>query len=477
MRAGLAAALLLLAGAARAAPTFKPELGTIRVTSATIQAVNKAGTFPQEVYYIRGSSLVYSATTSDGVTLTEDAGVRLSSLTVPSIDIAISSITGLSILPLSGGGYRMLYSVIGTTNAYRIYSATSADGLAWANDTGTAIAVAGSSVAFPSLVKLQSGDWRAYYIEGSTTIFTALSTNEGRNWGAGSAAFTPTVAAGQVSATKLTNNDVRLYYSAPLTGGTSDVLVLSAVSSDANGTSFTAEQGIRISTSPGALSFPFVTTTTDTFRLRMYYDYTPPGVSTGDAYSATADAPAPSAITPSRVINSAATAQSTVTGDIFSPGLTALLRMSGQADIAGTALTRSNDQTFTATFNMQNAQPGQWDLVVTNANGQTTTLAQALLVDFPGGSVNTTDNLIRPRNGQRAAINITTYQAGQVTAKLYTLEGRPVATLFDGQQAAGTLTLHWGGTTGSGSSVASGVYLLHVKGPKLDDLSKIVVIK
>lgn len=476
MRAALAAGLLLLASLATAAPTFMPELGTIRVTSATIQAA--VGAFPtQRVYYIRGSSLVYSATTADGVTMTEEAGVRLSSLTVPAIDIKISSITGLSILPLTGGGFRMLYSVIGTTNAYRIYSATSSDGLAWANDTGTAIAVNGSSAAFPSLVKLASGDWRAYYVQGSSQIFSALSTNQGRNWAAGAVAFTASVQPGQVSATKLTNNDVRLYYSAPLAGGTSNVLVLSAISPDSNGSSFSAETGIRLSTSPGALSYPFVTATTDTFRFRMYYDYAPPNVSTGDAYSATADAPAPSAISPSRVINSLATGQSTVTGDIFSPGVTALLRMSGQADIPGVGLTRSDDQTFAATFNTQGAPTGFWALVVTNANGLTTTLPQALFVDFPGGSVATTDNLIRPRNGQKASITVTTYNAGQVTAKLYTLDGRPVLTLFDGQAPAGKLTLLWGGTTGSGGTVASGVYVLHVKGPKLDDISKIVVIK
>ena len=476
MRSLLAALLLLpLARAAGAAPVFTRETGTVRLTSATIQAAVNA--FPaRRYYYIRGSSLVYSASSADGVTLTEEAGVRLSSLTVPSVDIAISSITGLSVLQLSGGGYRMLYSVIGTTNAYRIYSATSADGLAWANDTGTAIAVAGSSVAYPSLVKLTSGDWRAYYVQGGQ-LYTALSTNEGRNWAAGALAFAPSVTPGQVSATKLTNNDVRLYYSAPLPSGTSDVLVLSALSSDANGTSFSADTGIRFSTSPGSLSYPFVDSTTDTFRWRLYYDYAPPNVSTGDAYSATADAPAPAKVTPSRVVNSLTGSQSTITGDVFSPGVTALLRMSGQADITGAGLTRTDDQTVTATFNTFGATTGLWDLVMTNSNGVTATLSQAVFVDFPGGAVQTTDNLIRPRNGQQARIDITTYNTGHITAKLYTLDGRPVATLMDAYAAAGTTTLRWGGTTGSGAGVASGVYILHVKGPKLDDVSKIVVIK
>lgn len=468
--ASVAALLALLAAPARAAaPTevFDAE-GVVVVTSAAIQAAT--GAFPaQRLYYIRASTEVFSATTADGLALTEDAGVRLSSLTVPSIGIAVSSITGLSILPLNAGGFRMLYSVIGTTGAFNVYSATSADGLAWANDTGTAL----YGAQFPTMVKLNSGDWRVYFTSASQ-IWSALSTNEGRNWSSTSVVVAQT--AGQVASTVLTSGKVRLYYTAPLTGNTSNTLLLSALSTDVNGSAFSLETGIRLSTSPGALSMPFVTATTESWRRRVYYDYLV-GASTGDAYSATIDAPDPQSLSPSVVYNNKSPGQSTISGEVFSTASTAFLKQAGQANIAAAGLTRVSDQTMTATFNTQGATTGLWDLVVTNSNGLSTTLTNAVLIDFPGGSVTVTDNLLRPRNGTSLRADVTTFSAGRITAKLYTMDGKLVSTLYDQDAAAGTLTLTWNAKTSAGSTVSSGVYLLRITGPKLSSTDKVVVIK
>jgi len=487
--AGLAAALALAAaaaaraGAAALQPSFDKE-NTVRVTSAAVQAGQGAfGGGNHRVYYIRASTQVFSAKTADGLALTEENGVRLSSLTVPLIDVAVSSITGLSVLPLNAGGFRMAYSVVGTTGAFNIYTATSADGLAWANDTGTAIVGGTTFAGLPSLVKLQSGNWMMYFVQnavpGNTPsqhqLFAAQSTNEGRNWGAPFNVVAQT--AGEVSATLLTSNKVRLYWTAPVVGGSSNTTVLSALSNDVNGTAFTVEPGVRLSTSPGTIISPFVERTTDTFRWRMYYDYSPTGVSTGDAYSAVTDAPQPGSLAPSSVLTNRAPPTSAIAGEIFSPGLTALLRHAGQPDIPATGIVRTDDQNFTATFNTQGAATGLWDLLVTNANTVVTTLRNALLVDFPGGSVTVTDNLLRPRNGTSMRADITTFAAGHITAKLYTIDGRFLATLFDADAPSGTTTLHWSGTTASGATVASGVYLLRVKGPKLDNVNKVVVIK
>jgi putative endonuclease len=476
-----AAFFLSLASPCSAAPSFTKEPSML-LSSASIQGAS--GDYPAlRLYYIRGSSQVYSALTADGITLSDEAGVRLSSLTIPAIDIAISSITGLSVQPMTGG-FRMLYSVIGTTGAFRIYSATSADGFAWANETGTAVNIAdGATFAgYPSLVTLQSGDWRLYYIQNSIAgnqtanhrIFTALSTNEGRNWSAGVAALN--VRAGQVAATKLTNNNVRLYYTAPLTGGTSDTVVLSAISSNANGVVFADEAGVRVSTSPGTILTPFVTRSTDTFRWRLYYSYSDTAFSTGNVHAATSDAPDPQSVSPATFFNNLAPAQATVLGEIFAPGVTAVLRQTGQADITGAGITRTDDQTFTATFNTQSSNPGFWDLVVTS-NGLSTTLANAVYVDFPAGSVSVTDNLMRPRDGTQARVDVTTYTSGRVTAKLFTLDGQFISTLYDADKPVGTATFNWNGRTATGATVASGLYLLKVIGPKLNMISKIVVIK
>lgn len=487
--AGLAAALALAPllaprpAAAAVQLSFNKD-NTVRVTSAAIQGSNGAAFPGQRLYYIRDSTEVYSATTVEGLTLVEDNGLRLSSRTVPLIDIAVTSITGVSVLPLTGGGFRMAYSVVGTTGAYNIYTATSADGLGWANDTGTAIVGNATFAGLPSLVKLQSGDWAMFYVQNivpggvapdKNQIFRSLSVNEGRNWSAGVNALAQR--AGEVSATKLTNNRVRLYYTAPVAGSSSNTTVLSALSADANAVSFSVEPGIRLSTSPGTIMSPFVERSTDSWRWRMYYAYSPIGLSTGDAFSAVTDAPQPAVVSPSSVLTNKAAGSSLVTGEVFSTGLTALLRQSGQADIPAAGLVRSDDQNFTATFNTFGAATGFWDVVVTNSNGVSTTLTNGVFVDFPGGSVTMTDNLLRPRSGLKARADITTFAAGRITAKLYTLDGRPVATLFDGDQPAGTLTLTWGATNASGATVASGVYLLRVTGPKLDNINKIVVIK
>lgn len=479
----LTAALLLgLAASASAAPTYTRE-GGVSLTSAVIQGVAGAFAGPQRVFYIRGSTEVFSATTPDGVTFTEEAGVRLSSLTVPAVDIHLSSITGLSVIPITGG-WRMFYSVIGTTGAYRIYSATSADGLGWANDTGTVVNVAGGTTfaGYPSAVQLTSGDFRLYYIQNSIAgnqaanhnIYTQLSTNQGRNWAAASVALA--AQAGEVSAHKLTDGKVRLYYTAPLTGGTSNTVVASALSTNVNGTSFSAETGVRFSTTSVVMS-PFVTATTDTFRRRMYFHYIPPNISTGDAYAATANAPDPLLLSPSTVLRSNPANTFTVTGSIFDPTATVVFRRSGNPDITGAGVTSADDQTLSATFNTQNQEAGFWDVIVTNGNGLTGTLTNGLYIDFPGGSVLLVDNLFRPRDGTRVRSDVTIYNAGHITAKLYTVDGRFISTLYDADAGVGTTSFYWNGRTDGGAVVASGVYLLRVTGPKLDQVSKIVVIK
>jgi len=136
-----------------------------------------------------------------------------------------------------------------------------------------------------------------------------------------------------------------------------------------------------------------------------------------------------------------------------------------------------NDQTLTATFNVLNVTTGFASLTVVNADGRTTTLPNALFIDYPPGSVALVNNLLRPRTGTSTAITVTTFNQGRITARLFTLDGRSVRTLFDADQAKGVLNLAWDGRDGTGAPVASGLYLLHTTGPKIDVKSKIVVIR
>lgn len=476
--AALALAAALVAPGA-AAPSFSSKEAGVRVSSAVIQAAT--GAFPAlRLYYIRGSTAVYSATTTDGITLTEDPDVRLSTSTQPALDIAISSITGLAIQPLNAGGFRMLYSVIGSTGAYRIYTATSADGLAWANSTGTAVDAGTNVVGSPAVVTLASGDWRLFAVQGTTTVFTALSTNEGRNFGSTSTILSAAV--GQIAAAKLTNNNVRLYYTAPpAVGVTTNTQVLSALSSNALATAFALETGVRLSTGSGlgSISNPFVVRSTEAWRWRMYYDFKPFSVfaSTSDVYSATADAPDVQTITPNIVLRTTPAPGFTITGEIFDPAPTASLSQGGQPNIAGAGVARIDDQTINVTFDTQNKNLGLWDLTVTNPTAQYGVLISALLVDFAGGDVRLTDNLLRPRDGTRTRFDVTTNNDGNVSIKVFTLDGRLVTTLFDGFASAGTTTAFWDGRASDGRFAASGVYVVRVKGPKVDAYNKVVLIK
>jgi hypothetical protein len=478
LRAALiAAALLLPALRAGAAPSFDKEAAVV-FSSAAPQAF--AGTYPSlRLYFIRLSSgtEVGSALSADGISWAEDApGGRLSTATLPSV--SASSITGCAVLPIAGG-FRMLYSIVSTTGAYRIHSATSADGLAWANDAGVRIDNGASFLTSPKLVPLTDGSWRLYYVGApGRRVFTSRSTDSGLTWSAPAVAMsTP---AFEVGAGVLTNGLVRLYYTESLPGVSSGAVILSALSTDASGTSFDLDAGVRVSTAiaSGSVGFPVPvrSTSTDSFRWRLYYDFADPGViSTANIHSALTGAPAPSALAPSAVVNDS-TRTIVIAGDVFSPAPSVRLSL-GASTLLPSSLVRTDDQTLRATFDFNNAPAGRWDVAVTNADARTATLSQALFVDFPGGSTRLVNNLLRPRTGTSTAIDITTFNDGVITARLYSLDGRKIRTLFDGFRTKGVLALSWDGRDSGGAPVASGVYVLRVLGPKVDAKDKIVVIR
>jgi hypothetical protein len=495
--------LLALSAPARAAATFVQE-GGIRLSSAVLSgAVNFTpgpGTnSPLSIagnthfYYIRGSTAVYSGTTANGgQSFEDDPGIRLSTMTQPVL--AISSITGLSVLPLSVGGFRMFYSAISTNSlgasVYSICSATSADGLNWANDLGSRISGGAGFLGSPSLINLGNNQWRLYYTANTDggadaanrRLYTALFNSTVLTFISSGPipAFNSQV--GEVAAIQRTDNTVRLYYTAPLTGSTTNSTIISALSFDTNGTAFAAEAGIRVATdsTSGYLSSPYVLRSTETWRWKLYYNYTPfaAGVSTADVFSASAFAPDPISLSPSPVLNTGPVLI-TISGDNFQGAIPppTLQLSQGASSLPGTGLTYINDQTLSATFDFTGQSVGLWNLTVTNANLAVTTLANALSVTFPSGSVALTDNLIRPRNGTQTKIVVETYSAGPLTARIYTTTGGLVDTLFDSYAPAGITTLSWGGTTSAGHTVASGVYLLRIMGQKVDDSEKIVVIK
>ncbi|MDX6768600.1 MAG: FlgD immunoglobulin-like domain containing protein [Elusimicrobiota bacterium] len=489
MRAPLLALLLALAAPAAAVPTFSPD-GFVSLTTATPLAFDSVGTYPMRLYFMRHASSdtdILSATSPDGQTWTVEAGSRLSTRTVPSV--SASSITGLGVLPLTGGGFRAVYSIISTTGSWRVHTATSADGFSWANDTGTAFEYSGGAdyVAAPALVKLDSGDWRVFFVRdqnggndpGDRRVYSALSTNQGRNWGAASLVIS--TVAHQVGAAKRADGRVRVFYSQPLGSASSTTVVSSSLSDDATAAAFTAESGYRASTgsASGSVSFPVPARSTDSFRWRLYYGYSDPvQPSSGSIYSVLNGPPDFISLSPDSVYTSAGAAGFTLRGEVFSAGPPQVVaRKSGETDVAATAENRTDDQTMTFTLDMQGRTIGYWDLVITNADGNATTANARLLVDFAPGSVTLTNNLLRPRNGTVMNADVTTFNAGRVVLRVYTPDGRLVRTLHDADRPAGSFTATWDAKDAQGATVASGLYILRTTGPRLDGRSKILVIK
>lgn len=470
-------------------PVFSQE-GFVSLTTATPLAFNSVQTYPMRMYFMRHSSSstdVLSATSPDGAAWTEEAGTRLSTRTVP--EVFASSITGFALLPLDGGGFRAAYSIISTTGSWRIHTATSADGFAWANDTGTAFEYSGGAdyVGAPALIELDSSDWRIYFVRdfnggnnpADLRVFTALSTNQGRNWGAASLAFS--TAAHQVGASKRTDGRVRLFYSLRGASLSSTTAVGSTLSDDADGNSFDEEAGYRASTgaTAGSLFFPVPVRSTDSFRWRLYYGFSEPvQPSSGSIRSSLVGPPDFASISPGSVYTSIGATGFTVRGEIFSAGPPqVVMSKSGEASVAATAENRVDDQTLTFTLDMQGTAIGYWNVTITNADGNSATFNSRLLVDFAPGSVTVTNNLLRPRLGTTMNADVTTFNQGRVTLKLYTADGRAVRTLFDGDRPAGSFTVTWDGKDAGGATVASGLYVLRAHGPRLDARSKVLVIK
>ena len=500
-RAAAALALLWsLAAPARAIPVFNKENG-ISLSSATPQAFTGENTVAGgaytnlRMYYLPAISsgaphassgtAILSATSVDGVTWVQEAGIRVDTNTVPSV--SASSITGAAIQPLTGGGFRMLYSIVSTTGSFRIHSATSADGLAWANETAEVVNGSNTYVGVPRLVVLTSGDWRLYYTRdfdggdhlADRRIYTALSTDQGATWGASSIVVSTTAYESGVA--KLTSGKIRLFYTQPPSAGSSATVILSSLSDDVSGAAFTAETGVRLSTPvvTGAMSFPVPVRSTDSFRWRLYYSYYEAHNSTGDIHSALTGAPDPTTVTPATVYRSAGAIPLAISGEVFSAagGLFGASITKGAVTIAGTGVGRTDDQNMSVTFATQGQELGLWDLTVTNADGVPTTKANALLIDYAPGTVSLTDNLLRPRNGGSTLIDIETFNSGRISVRVYDSEGRPIRTLFDDEHAAGSFGFTWDGKTASGATVPSGLYFVAVNGPKIAVKSKIVVIR
>lgn len=79
--------------------------------------------------------------------------------------------------------------------------------------------------------------------------------------------------------------------------------------------------------------------------------------------------------------------------------------------------------------------------------------------------------------GGAAILKYEVLSSGNLSVKVYTQAGSLVKTVYDGSVPAGKGTLEWDGTNSSGGKAASGIYFVKTKGPGVDKVVKIAVIR
>ena len=248
--AGVATAMLW-SSFASASPNFTPEAG-VQISSGAPYTIVAAST-SFRLYFTRDTFQILSATSTNGSTWSQESGVRIGTGTVPVLSTGVFTFTGAAVLPLTGGGYRMVYSIAGSTSDWRIVSATSSDGLGWANEPTPIFTSMIGFVGGPQLVKRQNGDWQVYFLRDSNggndlldrQVFTSVSSNEGVSWSTPALALSDFASA--ISAIVRSDNRPRLFLTQPLAQQSTSTVVVSALASDSLGTSFNLESGTRLS--------------------------------------------------------------------------------------------------------------------------------------------------------------------------------------------------------------------------------------
>jgi subtilisin family serine protease len=74
-------------------------------------------------------------------------------------------------------------------------------------------------------------------------------------------------------------------------------------------------------------------------------------------------------------------------------------------------------------------------------------------------------------------INYSLPRPGKVTITVFNLLGQRIATLLEGEQAAGNHSVQWDGTTQGGVPVASGVYFYRLKSDSFSEIKKMILLK
>lgn len=473
---------LALAAPARAVISFTEE-GGVRLSSAVPFAVVPSA-LGWRLYISSNGFDVLSATSTNQLAWSLEAGVRLSTT-----QVAASSITSASLYFSTNAAdpLRMYFTALGTDGRFSVRSATSADGLAWSVEPSTRLAVnagasfLGSVQALPVSASRMSLFFIADENGGNDAadyrILHASSSDGGLTFSTTTSAL-PGTQAYSLSITTLTDGRLRAYYGATLTGQTTVSQMLSAVGGSATDLTLEAESGVRVATTSAAaeLLSPVVFRSTEAHKWRMLYALRAGGSTAPFVTSALANTPKLLKMTPTEIINTGTATDFSLTGEILGAGAAVSFTQAG-ATITATGVTAPSDLSLSGALNPLGKGIGAWTAIARDATGESGFLANAFVMAIQAGKVTITDNLFRPLQGGSAAIALETFAAGHVTLRLYTSDGALVATLADQDFPAGTSAFTWNGRGSGGAVVASGLYLLSIKASGIEETRKIVIIK
>ena len=86
-------------------------------------------------------------------------------------------------------------------------------------------------------------------------------------------------------------------------------------------------------------------------------------------------------------------------------------------------------------------------------------------------------NIINPKNGELAYINIVTSKSEKISVTVYDLNGDPVAELFKQKRMPGSNLITWDGKNRRGKIVVPGVYFIVVKVGGKRYVKKVLVVR
>jgi hypothetical protein len=173
-----------------------------------------------------------------------------------------------------------------------------------------------------------------------------------------------------------------------------------------------------------------------------------------NSFVVSGNAPSITRVTPDRSANRNKTVLA-VFGSNFYAGLEARLTRSGEQDIIAETLALGSATQLAAEFDTREKSEGFWDLVLTNTDGQASSLANALEITG-GGAVYAYPNPCKA--AASAEIMFVNVREGSIL-DIYNLAGELVF-------SAGDITVspyHWKLTNNSGEKIASGVYIYLLK--------------